>query len=63
MDEIPLLAEDLIKGLDELYPPLTADEVLTLDERALTTRAARRQVVEFLLMRLSQQQDDDLNVQ
>lgn len=63
MDTIPPLSVDLIEKLDEHYKPISPNDVLVLSEKELAIRAGARAVVDFLLMRVTQdQQEDILNV-
>lgn len=62
MDVIPTLSADLIKDLADQFPPLQPEDVVNLTPTELAMKAGRRSVVDFLLMRTAQQQEEELNV-
>lgn len=64
MDIIPTISEELIRQLDDVYPPITGEEVIRLsgpaDVHKLIARAGQRSVVELLQLRLQQAKEDDI---
>jgi len=54
--EIPILAADLVKALDKLYP--LKNPTIDTTDRMLWRRAGQRDVVEMLLVSLESQIED-----
>lgn len=57
MDKIPVYSIDLIKQLDEIYPPRPPQMHQT--DREIWMDAGKRQVVELLLQYVEVEQDED----
>ena len=56
---LPLITDDLIQGLDNLYPQRHPD--LSLSDRELWYRAGQRSVVDYLIEQQKRQRETMLN--
>ena len=56
---LPLIADDLIQGLDNLYPQRHPD--LSLSDREIWYRAGQRSVVDYLIEQQKRQRETMLN--
>ena len=56
---LPLITDDLIEGLDNLYPQRHPD--LSLSDREIWYRAGQRSVVDYLIEQQKRQRETMLN--
>ena len=56
---LPLISDDLIQGLDNLYPQRHPD--LSLSDREIWYRAGQRSVVDYLIEQQKRQRETMLN--
>ena len=56
---LPLITDDLIQGLDNLYPQRHPD--LSLSDREIWYRAGQRSVVDYLIEQQKRQRETMLN--
>ena len=56
---LPLITDDLIQGLDNLYPQRHPD--LSLSDREIWYRAGQRSVVDYLIQQQKRQRETMLN--
>ena len=56
---LPLITDDLIQGLDNLYPQRPPD--LSLSDREIWYRAGQRSVVDYLIEQQKRQRETMLN--
>ena len=56
---LPLITDDLIQGLDNLYPQRHPD--LSLSDREIWYRAGQRSVVDYLIEQQNRQRETMLN--
>ena len=56
---LPLITDDLIQGLDNLYPQRHPD--LSLSDRDIWYRSGQRSVVDYLIEQQKRQRDTMLN--
>jgi len=56
---LPLITDDLIQGLDSLYPQRHPD--LSLSDREIWYRAGQRSVVDYLIEQQKRQRETMLN--
>ena len=56
---LPLITDDLIQGLDNLYPQRHPD--LALSDREIWYRAGQRSVVDYLIEQQKRQRETMLN--
>lgn len=60
MDSLPVLSEDLLKELAQLYPPITHSTIMKTSKKQLAYTAGQRSVVEHLLMVRDRTDEEDL---